>query len=89
MVIALERLGQDAQRRSIMLLEMDSWEAWPADLELPSSHFVLFLAADALNTPADFGRAARRPQRYYAPFPLRIRSRPRLSACRFGASGFV
>jgi hypothetical protein len=38
-----------------MLLEPDSWEAWPADLELPSQHFVLFLAADVLNTPAKRG----------------------------------
>jgi hypothetical protein len=35
-----------------MLLKLDSWEAWPADLELPSPHFMLFLAANALDTPA-------------------------------------
>jgi hypothetical protein len=36
---------EDAHGRSAMLLELDSCEAWPADLELPSPHFVLFLSA--------------------------------------------
>jgi hypothetical protein len=42
----LDRIGEDWQGRDLFLLELQSWEDWPRDLELPSEHFCLLVAGN-------------------------------------------
>jgi hypothetical protein len=51
---SLETFGKhDITLRTMHLLEIDSLEDWPDDLDLDSEHFVLFLACDATELDDD------------------------------------
>jgi hypothetical protein len=41
-------LGKDPFRRDLVLLDLPSWRDWPRDVVLPSEHFCLLVAGDAL-----------------------------------------
>ena len=43
----LLHLGRDLHSRELFFLQLRSWDDWPRELDLPSTHFCLLLAGDA------------------------------------------